>query len=272
MTAALYQVDAFADRLFAGNPAAVCVLDEAASASWMQRFAAEMNLSETAFLVREQDIWLLRWFTPLKEVDLCGHATLASAHVLWESGRLPPGEPAWFETRSGTLKAIRRDVRIEMDFPALPVRAEDAPPGMLEALGVAAQAARFVGTSRFDRLVEVESEEVVRDLQVDFARLAQVDARGVIVTARGAEYDFVSRCFYPAFGIDEDPVTGSAHCALAPYWGKRLSKQELRAFQASPRGGVVTVRTVGDRVTLGGCAVTVFRGQVATGIDPNADA
>jgi len=252
----LWQVDAFASGPFTGNPAAVCLLDRPREDGWMQRVAAEMNLSETAFLLREGGAYRLRWFTPKVEVDLCGHATLASAHVLF--GR---GEPeARFLTRSGVLNATRRGEWIELDFPALPVEEAPPPPGLVEALGVRP---RFSGRSRFDHLVEVDSEDSVRALRPDFARLAAVDTRGTIVTARGTRHDFVSRFFCPAVGIDEDPVTGSAHCALAPYWAGRLGRPALRGFQASARGGEVAVRLAGDRVFLGGRAVTVLEGELS---------
>ena len=257
MPVPLFQVDAFTGEAFKGNPAAVCLLEEEADATWMQQVALEMNLSETAFLCPEGDAWRLRWFTPTVEVDLCGHATLASAHVLFDLGH----ERARFLTRSGELLAARAGSRIELDFPALPVNEAPPPVGLLDALGAAAV---FCGVSRFDRLVEVESEEAVRAIEPDMAALAAVDTRGVIVTSRGAaEHDFVSRFFCPAVGIDEDPVTGSAHCALAPYWAVRLGKSDMRAYQASTRGGEVFVRLAGgDRVFLGGAAVTVFAGEL----------
>jgi PhzF family phenazine biosynthesis protein len=256
----IFQVDAFTARPFAGNPAAVCLLEQPAGASWMQALAAEMNLSETAFLhPRPDGAFDLRWFTPVVEVDLCGHATLASAHVLWETGALAGDAVARFHTRSGVLSAVRQDDWIEMDFPATPAEPVAAPPDLLEALGVDAVAA---GRTRFDYLVEVASEAAVRALQPDFVRLAQAPARGVMVTARAAEYDFVSRFFAPASGIAEDPVTGSAHCCLGPYWAARLGRTRFIAFQASRRGGIVRVALNGDRVLLGGQAVTVFRGEL----------
>jgi PhzF family phenazine biosynthesis protein len=257
----IVQVDAFTDRPFAGNPAAVCVLPEPRDAAWMQSVAREMNLSETAFLTLEPDGYRLRWFTPAVEVDLCGHATLASAHVLWEDGHLPPGQRARFHTRSGLLTADRDGEWIWMDFPAAPPAPADAHPDLLRALGVAP---RYAGSSRFDTLIEVESEAVVREIQPDIALLRQVATRGVIITARAStpEYDFVSRWFGPAVGVDEDPVTGSAHCVLAPYWAERLGRDELTGYQASARGGVVRVRMRGDRVLLGGQAVTVLRGEL----------
>jgi len=227
----------------------------------MRHVAAEMNLSETAFLVPCDDGFRLRWFTPTVEVDLCGHATLAGAHVLWEEGHLAAGAVARFHTRSGLLLAARRGEWIELDFPATPPEPAAAPAGLEEALGIRAV---WTGRSRFDYLVEAESAAVVREMRPDFTALARAEARGVIVTS-GADappYDFVSRFFAPAAGIDEDPVTGSAHCALAPFWGARLGKTEMTAYQASARGGVVKARLAGDRVILGGQAVTVLRGEL----------
>jgi PhzF family phenazine biosynthesis protein len=219
-----------------------------------------MSLSETAFLVKNADGFELRWFTPTVEVALCGHATLASAHVLWQQ-RLAAGDEIRFSTRSGILKAMRRGDEIELDFPVKPEEEAQAPPGLLEALGVSAT---YVGRNQFDYLVEVESEVALRGIAPDFRRLAAVPVRGVIVTSRSAStrFDFVSRFFAPASGVDEDPVTGSAHCCLGDFWRKRLGKTEFTAFQASPRGGVVKVRVVNDRVFLGGTAVTVARGEL----------
>jgi PhzF family phenazine biosynthesis protein len=260
----IVQVDAFTDRPFAGNPAGVCILPAPADPVWMQDVAREMNLSETAFLVPRSDGFDLRWFTPATEIDLCGHATLASAHVLWEDGHLAPGTQARFHTKSGALTADRRDPWIEMDFPATSPKEFPAPRGLAEAVGVTP---RFVGRSRFDYLLEVGDEDTVRAVQPDFTALARVEARGVIVTSRAAtsDYDFVSRFFAPRAGIAEDPVTGSAHCALAPYWVAKLGRPELVGYQASPRGGVVRVRLAGDRVVLGGQAVTVLRGDLTAG-------
>src|SRR5512132_4121413 len=256
------QVDAFTAEPFRGNPAGVCVLGEERDAAWMQRVAFEMNLAETAFLrPRSDGDYDLRWFTPAVEVDLCGHATLASAHVLWESGRLTAGEPARFHTRSGLLTAERRGDWIELDFPATPDDEVEPPPGLLESLG---GRARYVGRSPFDYVVELDSEEAVALLRPDFGRLARLSARGVIATARSAsaDFDFVSRFFAPASGIDEDPVTGSAHCCLAPFWSRRLGKDTFVARQISARGGVLRVRLAGDRVILGGQAVTVLHGDL----------
>ncbi len=255
------QVDAFTNTPFGGNPAAVCVLPEERDERWMQSVAGEMNLSETAFLLRQGDGFNLRWFTPLVEVDLCGHATLASSHVLWESGLLQPDQQARFFTRSGLLTAERQGDWIELNFPATPVEATDAPADLLPALGVDAT---YVGKNRFDYLVEVASEESVRDLHPDYARLLALSARGIMVTSRAstAGYDFVSRFFGPAVGINEDPVTGSAHCSLASYWSAKLGKETLVAYQASARGGIVRTTVAGDRVRLAGQAVTVLRGEL----------
>ena len=261
MGQSIVQVDAFSATPFAGNPAAVCLLPEPRDDRWMQDVAREMNLSETAFLLRQADGFNLRWFTPAVEVDLCGHATLASAHVLWEMGHLKPDEQARFHTRGGLLLAERKGAWIEMDFPATPEQTASAPPGLLEALAVTAV---YVGKNRFDYLIEVESEEIVRGMQPDFSRLMSVEARGIMVTSpsRTQGYDFISRFFAPRVGINEDPVTGSAHCCLAPFWCSKFGREQLVGYQASPRGGVVRVRVEGDRVILGGQAVTVLRGEL----------
>jgi PhzF family phenazine biosynthesis protein len=262
MAIRIVQVDAFTNKPFSGNPAAVCVLPQPASEEWMRYVAREMNLSETAFLTPRGGGYNLRWLTPSVEVALCGHATVAAAHVLWEDGHLPAGRQAQFHTRSGLLLADRRGDWIELDFPAKLVAAAPAPVDLLPSLGVAQ--AIFVGKNEFDYLVEVDSEETLRGLRPNHSALRQVPARGVIVTARpaGGEFDFVSRFFAPGSGIDEDPVTGSAHCALGPYWCERLGKSEFTAFQASARGGVVRVRLQGERVILGGQAVTVMTGEL----------
>lgn len=258
----IYQVDSFASEPFKGNPAAVCILPEPTNEAWMQNVAMEMNLSETAFLHPVDGGFSLRWFTPTTEVDLCGHATLASAHILWETGTLLSRETAKFYTRSGLLTAVKNGDWIEMDFPAEKVEPSNPSDALLEALGVAPA---FVGKNRMDYFVEVPGEELVRELQPDFSLLARLPARGVIVTSRSRseEYDFVSRCFYPAYGIPEDPVTGSAHCALAPYWAEKLGKQEMIGYQASGRGGFVRVKDLGERTLIAGQAVTVLRGEIA---------
>jgi PhzF family phenazine biosynthesis protein len=256
----LFQVDAFSDKPFGGNPAAVCLLDAPKDPKWMQHVGREMNLSETAFLSPQGDGYALRWFTPTCEVDLCGHATLASAHVLWESRRLAGDSPARFTTKSGLLTCHRRGSWIEMDFPSTPPADASPPDGLASALGVTP---RNTARSRFDWLVEVGSEDEVRAAAPDFGKLKKVEARGVIVTARAAKgFDFVSRFFAPAAGVDEDPVTGSAHCCLAPYWASRLAKTEMAGWQASARGGEVRVKLQGDRVLLSGQAVTVLRGEL----------
>jgi len=263
MSLDLFHVDAFTDRPFGGNPAAVCLLPQPREAEWMQSVAREKNLSATAFLrAAEEGGWHLRWFTPSVELELCGHATLASAHVLAETGRLSPEEPARFHTRSGLLTAWRRDGAIELDFPAHDSAPVEPPEGLVEALGVAP---RSVVQSRFGYvLVETASEEEVRAAAPDYTRLRTLPMRGLILTAAAAAgpYDFVSRFFAPGLGIDEDPVTGSAHCALGPYWAARLGKSSLLAWQASARGGEVRVRVEGERVKLGGQAITVLRGQL----------
>lgn len=261
MSLVIYQVDAFTSAPFAGNPAGVCLLPGPADATWMQQVAQEMNLSETAFLVRGPDGFDLRWFTPTIEVALCGHATLASAHLLYEIGELPPTGTARFHTLSGLLTARLAEDRIEMDFPAEPVQPAPAPPSLIEALGVQPL---YVGRNRMDYLVQLGSEAAVRSLSPDMAALASLDVRGVIVTspADGRRYDFVSRFFAPAAGIAEDPVTGSAHCALGPFWAERLGKSKLEAYQASRRGGEMRVTLAGDRVLIAGQAVTVIRGEL----------
>jgi len=259
------QIDAFAERPYTGNPAAVCLLDDDRDARWMQAVAGEMNLSETAFVRPGRDGFDLRWFTPAVEVDLCGHATLAAAHALWSEGRVAGDAEIRFQTRSGVLTAARNRDIIELDFPATspaPLDPDEARIGYLgDALGVVPEQ---VGRSAFDLLVEVGSETDVRESRPDFRRLGELGCRGVIVTSTSDDprFDFVSRFFAPGVGVDEDPVTGSAHCCLGPYWGGRLGKTELTAFQASSRGGVVRVRLSGDRVLLGGQAVTVFKGEL----------
>lgn len=258
----LFHVDAFADRPFVGNPAAICILSAWREDRWLQGVAGEMNLSETAFLVKNPDGFDLRWFTPNVEVDLCGHATLASAHVLWHQGLAQAGDEIRFSTRSGILKASQHGDHIELDFPLKPEQQAEAPSNLLDALGVQA---KYVGKSQFHYLIEVASEAVLRSVAPDFRKLETVQARGIIVTSRSADpkIDFVSRFFAPASGVDEDPVTGLAHCCLADFWRKRLGKSEFVAYQASTRGGVVKVRVQGDRAYLGGRAVIVAKGELA---------
>jgi PhzF family phenazine biosynthesis protein len=259
MAVRIVQVDAFTAKPFAGNPAAVCVLADAPSEAWMRDVAREMNLSETAFLHPENGGYRLRWLTPAIEVDLCGHATLASAHVLWEDGHILADAEVRFHTRSGLLTCRRNGGWIEMNFPAKRAEPAEAPPQLADALGAELL---HVGRNQFDYLVEVADEAALRALNPNHHLLRQLPVRGVIVTARGSDYDFVSRFFAPGSGIDEDPVTGSAHSALAPFWSKRLGKTEMIGFQASARGGVVKVRVEGDRVYMSGQAVTVMRGDL----------
>ena len=264
-------VDAFTDRPYAGNPAAVVVLDAAAPEGWMRALAAEMNLSETAFLVPRGDAWDLRWLTPTVEVDLCGHATLAAAHVLFESGRADG--PARFDTRSGRLTVARVGAgRYAMDFPATPPEAAAPPAALAEALGAWPE---WTGQTPFDVFAVLPSARAVRDLAPDLGRLASLGTRGVIVTAagnpaggRGA--DVVSRFFAPEAGVPEDPVTGSAHCAIGPYWARRLGRDALRCEQASARGGVLDVTVRGDRVELVGDAVTAYTAELAEAARPSA--
>lgn len=256
-----FVVDAFTDRPFAGNPAAVVPLPDWRDKAWLQSVAMEMNLSETAFLVPNAHGFDLRWFTPKVEVDLCGHATLASALVVSHLSLQADRPEILFSTRSGILKALVQQDRIQLDFPIKPEMEAEPPPGLVEALAVTP---RYVGKSQFDYLVEVESEAVVRGLAPDFKQLSTVACRGIIVTARSADarFDFVSRFFAPAAGVDEDPVTGSAHCCLADFWKKRLGKDKFVAFQASARGGVVHVQVQQQRVLLGGQAVIVAHGEL----------
>lgn len=258
MSIILHVVDAFTNRPFSGNPAAVCVLPAARDDSWMQLVAREMNLSETAFLHPIEGGFLLRWFTPTVEVKLCGHATLASAHTLWVTGVLASDQVARFHTQSGWLTCRRAGEWIEMDFPASSIETAEAPPALLEGLGVKPI---FVGKAVLNWLVELPSERAVRDVRPNYQRLGELPVQGVIVTARAdaSEFDFVSRYFAPASGVNEDPVTGSAHCALGPYWQKKLGKSDFVGHQVSARGGVVIVGVRGERVLLGGQAVTMSR-------------
>ena len=259
----IFQVDAFSDQPFKGNPAAVCLMNADKDASWMQAVANEMNLSETAFLRPENDGYRLRWFTPKTEVKLCGHATLASAHILYEQGVLPRNVTARFYTASGLLTASCADDGglVELNFPASQVALCEAPAGLIEALGINPV---FIGRSDDDFLIEVASDEEVRKISPDFVRLLRVECRGIIVTALSAspEYDFISRFFAPAVGINEDPVTGSAHCRLVPYWQNKLGKNRFVAYQASQRGGILHLTAAGDRIRIGGKAVTIFKGEL----------
>ncbi len=257
----LFQVDAFTTKPFTGNPAGICILSETIPDSDMLKIAKELNLPETAFVHKTDSGYNLRWFTPQTEIELCGHATLAAAHILWETGDLAQDERASFDTLSGRLTASKNGTWIDLDFPAEYAKAVAAPVELTEALDVAP---RYVGKNRFDYLVELESEAEVRNLKPDFYLLNIVPCRGVIVTSKADTevYDFVSRFFAPAIGIDEDPVTGSAHCCLGPYWESRLNKSDFVAFQLSERGGVIKVRVKTDRVILSGQAVTVIKGEI----------
>lgn len=261
MSVELFHVDAFTNIPFKGNPAAVCLLPGPKDSIWMQDVAREMNLSETAFLFKEKDGFNLRWFTPTVEEELCGHATLASAHILWDTGYLKRNEQARFFTRSGLLTAELSENWIELDFPAEPALPASMPEHLDHALGISP---KYVGKNRLDYLVEVDSEQDVRDLKPDFNRLGQIPSRGFIITSQAMvrDYDFVSRFFAPQEGIPEDPVTGSAHCCLGPFWASRLGKEEMIAYQASSRGGILRVRVSGKRVWLSGQAVTVFQGKL----------
>jgi PhzF family phenazine biosynthesis protein len=259
MAIEIYQADTFTEVPFGGNPAGVCLLPGPADEEWMQKVAREMNVSETAFLYGVKGGYNLRWFTPTVEVEICGHATLASAHILWEAGRAPRSGVIEFHTMSGVLTAEMNGGMIELDFPSEPAGDAAAPQALTESLGVKPL---YVGKNRFDYLVEVGSEKEVRALSPDFALLGTIQVRGVMVTASSddAKYDFVARFFGPASGINEDPATGSAYCCLGPYWEKKLGKSEFLAYQASERGGVIGVRVMGERVKLLGKAVTVFKG------------
>ncbi|MEV0230713.1 PhzF family phenazine biosynthesis protein [Nonomuraea sp. NPDC050786] len=257
----IFVVDAFASRRFGGNPAGVCLLDRPREGRWMQSVAAELNLSETAFVDRSDggDGIGLRWFTPDGEVDLCGHATLAAAHVLWEREG-ERRERLRFRTRSGVLETERGEHGIRLDLPAEPPEPVEEPAGLAEALGARPV---WTGRNRFDYLVELADEAEVARLRPDFAALAAFPVRGVIVTAAGeGEHDFVSRFFAPRHGVNEDPVTGSAHCCLGPFWGARLGRGDLLGHQISPRGGRVRVTLLGDRVALDGRAVIFMSGEL----------
>jgi PhzF family phenazine biosynthesis protein len=266
MALRIFQVDAFANKPFSGNPATVCLLSVPQDTSWLQDVAREMNQAATAFVLRREgeDAFDLRWFSPIVELELCGHGTLSSAYVLWNAGHLKADEPARFHTLAGLLIAERKGEWIELKFPTLTQEAVDSanvPADLLPALGVSAT---YIGKSQLDYLVEVESEDILRAINPDFARLSNVDARGIIVTSRAStrEYDFVSRFFAPRRGMNEDFVTGSAHCCLAPYWSPKLDQTELVGYQASSRGGIIRTRLAQDHVYLSGQAIMVSRGDL----------
>lgn len=253
----LYQVDSFTDQPFKGNPAGVCLLPKALPDDWMQAVAAEMNLSETAFLLKNGNDFDLRWFTPRMEVELCGHATLASAHILWQTEVVPIGQIIRFHTRSGLLEAMEKGNWIELNFPIRHIHPVGEFEGISNALGAVPDETY---QSEGNLLYVYEDEATVRKLAPDFSTLKHFDFHGVIVTSPAISigFDFISRYFAPAIGINEDPVTGSAHCTLAPYWQERLHKDSMTAFQVSARGGTVKVRVSNERVYLSGQAVTVF--------------
>ena len=283
----LYQVDAFAHEKFKGNPAAVCILpddfqfSDKSNEQWMQNLAAEMNLSETAFVKKSapnsnntknvkkggdgykakkpSESFDLRWFTPKTEVDLCGHATLATAHILWQEGLLNKNHPALFNTRSGRLQASLNQSQITMDFPVDPIEKTKEPVGLEMALGCPALGTYQAGQ---DLLVEVKDEQTVAALKPSFQQLSLIPVRCIIVTAQGKKVDFVSRVFGPAVGVNEDPVTGSTHCSLTPFWAERLQKKTMQALQLSQRGGALAVELKGERVAISGQAITVFKGEI----------
>jgi len=262
----IFQVDAFTDEPFKGNPAGVCLLETKQTDSWMQNMAMEMNLSETAFLLKTQTRFDLRWFTPKTEVPLCGHATLASAHILWEEKILDKEELAAFNTKSGELVCKKADDWIEMLFPLKQVRATGVSESLLKALKISKNVAKFNlydSNGEFLYLIEVPTDEIVRKLNPDFIKLKE-EAKAVIITAKSSskEFDFISRFFAPSLGIDEDPVTGSAHCYLAPYWAEKLNKNELIGYQASKRGGIVKCELRGKKVIIKGKAVTIFKAEL----------
>lgn len=256
----IYVVDAFTNEAFRGNPAGVCVTENAVSEQWMQNVASEMKHAETAFLHKQEDHYSLRWFTPEVEVDLCGHATLAAAHILWTEGHETASELR-FMTKSGLLKATRHNEWIHLDFPLEPASACEPPDSLVKGLGVPF---KYIGRNRMDYIVEVENEDTVKSLNPDLSLLKQLEGRGVIVTSRANDeaVDFVSRCFFPAIGIDEDPVTGSAHCCLGPYWQQQLRKSEISALQISKRGGVLKLQLSGDRIRISGQAITTLKGRI----------
>ncbi|MDZ7314864.1 MAG: PhzF family phenazine biosynthesis protein [candidate division KSB1 bacterium] len=257
----IYQVDAFTKEKFKGNPAVICLLERHADESWMQAFAAEMNFSETAFVLPLEDGFHLRWFTPTTEVDLCGHATLAAAHVLFEIGRLSTGSEAHFHTRSGLLTVRKEGDLYWMKFPSEPPKPTESSPSLTRIFGAPPI---YVGRNRHDMLIHMEDPQMVTDFVPDFYELAEFPVRGIILTSRSEDpaYDFISRFFAPRVGINEDPVTGSAHCCLGPYWAQLLGKSSLRAYQASNRGGELLVVVKPDSVLLGGSAVMIFKGEL----------
>ncbi len=259
----IYHVDTFADSPFTGNPAAVCLMEEPKDETWMQQVAFEQKLSETAFVYRQEKDFLLRWFTPVMEVDLCGHATLATAHILWQQGILPTSEKAQFITKSGLLTAKRDGDLIELDFPILETIPVTLSEEFTHALGLANMVPKYVGKYGAKHLIEVDSDETIKALKPDFQALSRLPGRGVCVTAlsTSTEYDIISRYFAPWAGVNEDPVTGTAHCCLGPFWGRRLGKNRLKGYQASERGGIVYMNLQGNRIGIAGHAITTMSGE-----------
>lgn len=260
----LFQVDAFADGPFTGNPAAVCLMTEPACDDWLQNVAMEMNLSETAFVWRTDGGFHIRWMTPETEVDLCGHATLASAWAMKEAGWANDGDTVTFQSRSGPLRATLAGPTVELDFPTRIPLQQDVVPDVLSGLGLSD--VTWFGKNEYDYFVQLPSEAAVHGCHPDLVCLSQFDVRGIIITAQAdaeRKYDFVSRFFAPGCGVPEDPVTGSAHVALSPFWAQRLGRNQLTGYQASRRGGTVITELAGDRVKLRGQAITVFRGQLS---------
>lgn len=257
----IYQVDAFTDKIFFGNPAGVCLYIEDEKDEWMQNLATEMNLSETAFLKKQGDRYLLRWFTPKSEVDLCGHATLAAAHILWEEDYEAKRDEIVFNTKSGVLKAKNVSDLIELNFPLEEAREVEVFEELITAFGTKPI---YVGKNRMDYIIEVKDANILRNINPNMNILKKIGNRGFIVTSisDSDKYDFMSRFFAPNYGIDEDPVTGSAHCCLAPYWKRKLLKSDLKAFQASKRGGELLISVENDRVFIRGNAKTVFKGEL----------
>ncbi|MFJ7931337.1 PhzF family phenazine biosynthesis protein [Peribacillus sp. NPDC096448] len=254
-------INTFTDQPFKGNPAAVCLLTGESDSEWMQRMAKEINMPVTAFIHLHKAEWQLRWFTPSIEIPICGHGTLASSFFLWGKGYVPRDRPIVYQTKSGLLTARFVHGMVQLEFPPLIEQETAVPESLIKALGVVPA---YVGQSKWDYLVEVQSEEIVRNMKPDIGSIAQLPIRGVIVTSRSdsGEYDFVSRFFSPAQGLDEDHVTGSAHCCLGPYWKRKLDKSSFIAYQASERGGLLKVEVTEDTVKLSGHAVTIFEGSL----------
>lgn len=253
----IFQVDAFTEKPFKGNPAAVCILEKDLPDTWLLNLAKEMNLSETAFVQRKGDAFSLRWFTPAVEVDLCGHATLATAHILYEQGYLEQTETAKFTTKSGMLFAEKDGIWIILNFPQIPVNECKKPDGLEKALGASI---KFMGVSGHNYFIEIDSEDKLKNLKPDFNLLSKYDIHGFIVTSSSNSFDFVSRFFAPQVGINEDPVTGSAHSSLYPYWKEKLKRDTFLVYQASERGGILKLSEKDNRVLISGQAITIFEG------------